>query len=278
MDCSLSAFSFTYSYLAAFSLKCVFKKIFWCELMICLEKLNLSYENTRLLRDISLNLQEGKHLAIMGESGSGKSLFARALIALFSQNYRLEAKQFLINEKNPTKLKKKALQEFRSEVALIFQDARNSFYPYLNLGDLFHIVLKTHTNLNAKERKYRAFECMQMLGLKDLELLWHSFAYQFSTGMARRIQLALALSSSPKYLICDELTASLDKENEQKLIALLKNLQKSLKLILITHDFNLLSLCDELLLFEKGSAKQFKVQEFLNSQNARLKAYKEFNV
>ena len=221
--------------------------------MICLEKLNLSYENTRLLRDISLNLQEGKHLAIMGESGSGKSLFARALIALFSQNYRLEAKQFLINEKNPTKLKKKALQEFRSEVALIFQDAQNSFYPYLNLGDLFHIVLKTHTNLNAKERKSKAFECMQMLGLKDLELLWHSFAHQFSTGMARRIQLALALSSSPKYLICDEL-------------------------ILITHDFNLLSLCDELLLFEKGSAKQFKVQEFLNSQNAWLKAYKEFNV
>ncbi|MBS4240174.1 nickel ABC transporter, ATP-binding protein [Campylobacter vulpis] len=243
--------------------------------MIVLRNLNLSYENTKLLKDISLNLQGGKHLAIIGESGSGKSLFARALIALFSQNYHLNAEEFLINEKNPTKLKNKALQEFRSEVALIFQDAQNSFYPYLNLGDIFHIVLKTHTNLNAKERKNKAFECMQTLGLKDLELLWHSFAYQLSTGMARRIQLALALSSSPKYLICDEITTSLDKQNEEKMIVLLKELKKNLSLILITHDFRLLSLCDEVLFFEKGKAKQFKAQEFLNSQNAWLKAYRE---
>ncbi|WP_270978094.1 ATP-binding cassette domain-containing protein [Campylobacter helveticus] len=278
MDGSLSTFGFACAYLAAFSFECVFEKIFRREIMIYLSGLNLSYEKVELLKDIHLNLEEGKHLAILGESGSGKSLFARALIALFHQNYHLNAKEFLINKKNPIHLKKRALQEFRGEVALIFQDAQNSFYPYLNLGDIFHIILRTHTDLDAKERKKRAFECMQRLGLKDLELLWHSFSYQFSTGMARRIGLALALSSSPKYLICDEITSSLDKENEKKMINLLKSLKDSLNLILITHDLRLISLCDEVLFFEKGRARQFKMQEFLNSQNAWLKAYGKFYV
>lgn len=240
--------------------------------MIEVQNLNLSLEGKTLLRDISFILKSGKNLAIMGESGSGKSLLARALIRLFGREYQLGAKVLRVDNKDILSLKDEPLRLFRAQFAVVFQDANDGFYPYLNLGDMFHIVLKTHTNLSAKERKERAFEYMRRLGFLDLELLWHSFVHQLSVGMARRLSLALALSSSPKYLICDEITASLDKENEKKIIAFLKERKN---LIFITHDLNLAKeLSDELLILKRGKVERFcKTREFFDENNAWLRAY-----
>lgn len=246
--------------------------------MIRIENLNLSFKNKTLLKDISFILEERKTLAILGESGSGKSLLSRALIRLFDKTYKLSAKSFFVANEEPLKFKEKDLRKFRSKVALILQDAHLSFYPFLDIGNMFHIVLKTHTKLDTKQRKQKAFECLKNLGFKDLDLLWHSYAHQLSVGMLRRVNLALALVCEPKYLICDEITASLDKENELRISKLLTEFKKQMNLILITHDLNLAkNLSDEILLLDKGKVLQkLPTSEFFQTPSGWIKAYKEF--
>lgn len=246
--------------------------------MIIIENLNLSFKNKKLLDNISFSLEDKKTLAIIGESGSGKSLLSRALIRLFDENYKLSAKRFLIANEELLKLKEKDLGKFRSKVALILQDAHSSFYPFLDVGNMFHIVLKTHTNLDKKQRKQKTFECFESLGFKDLDLLWHSYAHQLSVGMIRRVHLALALVCEPEYLICDEITSSLDKENELRIFKLLEQFKKQTNLILITHDLNLAkNLSDEILLLGKGKVLQnFSTELFFQISSDWVKAYKEF--
>ncbi|MBX1885724.1 ATP-binding cassette domain-containing protein [Campylobacter peloridis] len=235
--------------------------------MIEIVNLNLSFKGKILLKDINLNLESGKALAIMGKSGAGKSLLLKSMIKLFDKHYKLNAQKFHIDEKDVLSLKEKELNALRAKVNLLFQDVYGSFYPLVDIGSYFNIVLKTHTNLSTKEIKEKAFYYFECLGLKNHDLLWHSFIYQLSGGMARRVQIALALLSGAKYLLCDEITSSLDKANEEKIIAILKELKAQFKnFIFITHDVNLAKeLCDEVAIIEeKTLIYQMPMKEFLN--------------
>ncbi|EIA7764511.1 ATP-binding cassette domain-containing protein, partial [Campylobacter jejuni] len=138
-----------------------------------------------------------------------------------------------------------------------------------DIGNLCHLVLKTHTKLKQKERKDYAFSYFQKLGFENLDRLWHSYANELSLGMARRVSLALALLNQPQILICDEITASLDKENASKIISILEELKNTTALVCITHDLNLVnSLADEILMLEKNSSNLYSLNEFLRYYNA----------
>ncbi|AJC86900.1 ATP-binding cassette domain-containing protein [Campylobacter sp. RM16704] len=236
--------------------------------MIKIVNLNLSFKDKILLKNINLSLEEGKSLAIMGKSGAGKSLLLKSMIRLFDKHYKLSAQKFEIGQKNILDLKENELNALRAKVNLLFQDVYGSFYPLVDIGSYFNIVLKTHTDLSAKEIKEKAFYFFECLGLKNHDLLWHSFIYQLSGGMARRIQIALALLSGAQYLLCDEITSSLDRVNEEKIITILKTLKQQFKnLIFITHDLNLAKeLCDEVVIIEeKTSVYQMSIKDFLNN-------------
>ncbi|ECQ8787546.1 ABC transporter ATP-binding protein [Campylobacter coli] len=231
--------------------------------------LNISSKNNLLLKDINLDIKTGKTLMILGQSGVGKSLLGKALVRLLDSNFTISFDELSFHNSCIFNFNKEELRNFRSKVALVLQDAELSLYPYLDIGNLCHLVLKTHTKLNQKDRKRYAFDLLEKLGFDDVDLLWHSYANELSLGMARRVSLALALLSKPQILICDEITASLDKENVQKIIQILKKLKNTLGLVCITHDLNLVnSLADEVLFLEKNQAQLFRVDEFLRIYHA----------
>lgn len=231
--------------------------------------LSLKLKQKILFSSISFDVKIGQSLAIMGESGIGKSLLGKALVRLLDFKFEMSADELSFNDKAILNLNKNELRKFRSKVGLILQDAELSLYPYLDIGNLFHLFLKTHTKLNKKDRKAYAFSLLEKLGFENIDLLWHSYANELSLGMARRVSLALALLNKPQILICDEITASLDEENAQKIIQILKELKNSVGLICITHDLNLsVALADEVLFLEKSGAKLFKINEFLRLNNA----------
>lgn len=236
--------------------------------MIIVENLNLSFCNQMLLSNISFKLEEKESLVIMGKSGSGKSLLLKALINLFDKNYLIQAQKMQIHSQNPLTLNSKELSNLRAKVCLLFQDVYGSFYPLVDIGSYFNIVAKKHTSLNTKEIKERSFYYFECLGLQNFELLWHSFIYQLSGGMARRIQIALALLCEAKYLLCDEITSSLDSKNEQKIIHILKDLKNNFtNLIFVTHDLNLAyNLSDKILILEEGRIKEFSNIEAFKKQ------------
>lgn len=201
---------------------------------------------------------------ILGESGVGKSLLGKALVRLLDSNFTISFDELSFHDFCIFNFNKEQLREFRSKVALVLQDAELSLYPYLDIGNLCHLVLKTHTKLKQKERKDYAFSYLYKLGFEDLDRLWHSYVNELSLGMARRVSLALALLNKPQILICDEITASLDKENVSKIISILEELKNTTALVCITHDLNLVnSLADEILMLEKSDSNLYDLDEFL---------------
>ncbi|HDZ5025325.1 TPA: ABC transporter ATP-binding protein [Campylobacter jejuni] len=229
-----------------------------------IRNLNISLKNNVLLKNINLDIKTGKTLMILGESGVGKSLLGKALVRLLDSNFTISFDELSFHDFCIFNFNKEQLREFRSKVALVLQDAELSLYPYLDIGNLCHLVLKTHTKLKQKERKDYAFSYLYKLGFEDLDRLWHSYVNELSLGMARRVSLALALLNKPQILICDEITASLDKENASKIISILEELKNTTALVCITHDLNLVnSLADEILMLEKSDSNLYDLDEFL---------------
>lgn len=222
--------------------------------MINIENLNLIYKNHHILKNINLNIKNGKTLGIIGQSGSGKSMFVRTLINLLGNEFVLNASRFEILGKKVLSFSKKELVNYRKfDVGLIFQNAGESFHPLYNIGDIFITTLKNHYK-DVKEIKKIAFETFFRLGFDDVELLWHSFPMQISGGMLARVQIALNLCMKQKLLICDEITSSLDSINAQNIIDILKELKNELNFIIITHDpYVVYELADEICVFDSGS-------------------------
>ncbi|HEF9735763.1 TPA: ABC transporter ATP-binding protein [Campylobacter coli] len=231
--------------------------------------LSLKLNQKKIFENISFDIKIAKSLMIVGESGVGKSLLGKSLIRLLDPKFEINADEWSFNEVSVFNLNQNELRAFRSKVGLVLQDADLSLYPYLDIGNLCHLVLKTHTKLKQKERKDYAFSYFQKLGFENLDRLWHSYANELSLGMARRVSLALALLNQPQILICDEITASLDKKNASKIISILEELKNTTALVCITHDLNLVnSLADEVLFLEKNQAQLFRVDEFLRIYHA----------
>lgn len=236
--------------------------------------LNVRFKEREILKNISFKSKG--NLAIIGKSGSGKSTLARALSALLPKNLSLSAQTLkvcdfnLLSPKNSGSKGAKSLQELRKRVAFVFQDAQASFYPLLDIGRIFDIALKTHTKLNKKARKELAFSYFERLNLVQKDLIWHSYIWQLSGGMAMRVQLALALACGAQLLILDEPTSSLDSKNAQALSRLLKSLDK--RLIIISHDLDFVKdLCDELLLLDGGEVAEFALSnEFFKAPKSVL--------
>lgn len=246
----------------------LFAKNQWSKILK-VRNLSLKLNQKKIFENISFDIKIAKSLMIMGESGVGKSLLGKSLIRLLDPKFEISADEWSFNEVSVLNLNQNELRAFRSKVGLVLQDAELSLYPYLDIGNLFHLILKTHTKLNRKDHKRYAFDLLEKLGFDDIDLLWHSYANELSLGMARRVSLALTLLSKPQILICDEITASLDKENVQKIIQILKELKNTLGLVCITHDLNLVnSLADEVLFLEKNQAQLFKADEFLRIYHA----------
>lgn len=247
--------------------------------MIAIENFSLSHQKTLLLKNLTFKCN--KNLAIIGKSGCGKSLLAKSLIKLVDQSFNFTAKRFQVGIYNLLD-KRLNTTHLRKDYALILQDAHASFYPYLDIGSFFDIVLKTHLKLNQKQRKQLAFDYFHKLGLSNLEFIWHSYIHQLSGGMARRVQIALALALEPKMLLCDEITASLDEKSTHQLLQLLQDLTQHTQLFFITHDLHHARiLSEEVLILQSGeiiehsNTKQF----FQNPTSAYgreiLNAYKE---
>lgn len=232
--------------------------------MIKVKNLNLEFKGQKLLDHISFELGKSQTLAILGKSAAGKSLLIKSLICLVDKRFILSADELNISTFSPLKLDAKGLRNLRTRVGFVFQDARASFHPMFNMGEIFEMHLKERNKFGKKDRKKLAFSWLERLGFDDMELIWHSYAHQLSVGMAMRVQLALSLSLGAEILLCDEITSGLDETNTQNIINIFKGLKNEKSFVLISHELDFIkALSDEIIGLEKGkvveksSAKDF---------------------
>ncbi len=193
---------------------------------------------------VSLNIEPGEVVSIVGESGSGKSVSMLALMGLLPWTATITADTLRFDGQDLTTISKKQLRQIiGSKMAMIFQEPMTSLNPCFTIGFQLSETLKIHMGMNRAERKKRAIELLDLVGIPEPEKRLSAFPHQLSGGMNQRVMIAIAISCNPRLLIADEPTTALDVTIQAQILDLLLTLQKEkgMSLVLITHDMGVVA-------------------------------------
>ncbi|HBT19391.1 MAG TPA: peptide ABC transporter ATP-binding protein [Clostridiaceae bacterium] len=192
--------------------------------------------------DVSFSLEEDQTIAMIGESGSGKSVLVLSIMKLIDQPGKIIHGEVLYEGGVKTDLltlKERAMQKIRgNEIAMIYQDPMSTLNPLIPVGKQIEEALIIHKKGKKKEVKEKAMSLMKDVGIPDAEKRYKDLPGMFSGGMRQRIMIAMAIACNPKILIADEPTTALDVTIQAEILELLKKLQEEHKMsiILNTHD------------------------------------------
>ncbi|CAD7360290.1 MULTISPECIES: ABC transporter ATP-binding protein [Staphylococcus] len=197
------------------------------------------------VRGVDFYLNKGETLAIVGKSGSGKSVSTKAITKLFQgKSGRIKNGSIIFNGEDLTQKSEKELMKLRGkEISMIFQDPMTSLNPTMKIGKQVMEPIIKHIGLSKSEAKKRAIELLKLVGLKRVEERFNAYPHQFSGGQRQRIVIALALACEPKVLIADEPTTALDVTMQAQILDLMKELQQKIdtSIIFITHDLGVVA-------------------------------------
>ena len=196
------------------------------------------------VRDVSLTLQRGETLGIVGESGCGKSLTSLALMGLLPKKAVRTARKLTYADCNLLTVKDDAMSDLRgNRLAMIFQEPMTSLNPVYTIGNQLTEVARRHQRLTQRQARDRAIYLLEKVGISAAAERLNQFPHQLSGGLRQRIMIAMALMCSPDVLIADEPTTALDVTIQAQILNLLRELQRDLKMgmILITHDLGVVA-------------------------------------
>jgi len=193
---------------------------------------------------VSLNIEAGDVVSIVGESGSGKSVSMLALMGLLPWTAKVTADVLKFDGKDLLSMKNKERRKvIGREISMIFQEPMTSLNPCFTVGFQLKEALKTHLNMNRRERQERAEELLNLVGIPEPQKRLKAYPHQMSGGMNQRVMIAMAIACNPRLLIADEPTTALDVTIQAQILDLLLKLQEENKmsLVLITHDMGVVA-------------------------------------
>ncbi len=194
---------------------------------------------------ISYDLKEGETVAIVGESGCGKSVSALSIMGLIPDPPgRIIGGQIIFNGRDLRKLDQKGMRKVRGkEISMIFQEPMTSLNPLLTIERQLTETLEVHLNMGKKEAQTRAAEVLELVGIPDPERRLSQYPHQFSGGMRQRVMIAMAISTKPQLILADEPTTALDVTIQAQILELLKELTRrfGVAMIIITHNLGVVA-------------------------------------
>jgi len=197
-----------------------------------------------LLEDTSLAISEGQTLALVGESGAGKTLTALAVMGLLPRGAVIETGEVLLAGRNLLTLGERDLRRVRGrDMAMIFQDPMTSLNPMMTVGNQLAEVLRVHEGQRRRETRARCATALGEVGIADPESRLDAFPHELSGGMRQRVMIAMALLCEPKLLIADEPTTALDVTIQAQILELMRALQErhGTAILLVTHDLGVVA-------------------------------------
>ncbi|MDH2311693.1 ABC transporter ATP-binding protein [Methylobacterium brachiatum] len=198
----------------------------------------------RAVDGVSFAIQAGETLAIVGESGCGKSVTAMSILRLLPEPPASIAGAIRFEGKNLLDLPIKAMRKIRgNDISVIFQEPMTSLNPVLTVGRQIGETLRLHQGLSRREAEARAVEMLTLVGIPEPVRRVREYPHQLSGGMRQRVMIAIALACSPKLLIADEPTTALDVTIQAQILDLMRDLKRRVgaAIMLITHDLGVVA-------------------------------------
>jgi len=200
--------------------------------------------NVDVLRGVSFELHRGERVALVGESGAGKSLLATSIIQLFDSGSRIRAGQVVFEDQQLTQLTPKQLRHVRGRrIGMVFQDPMTNLNPSLTLEQQLLECILSHRNISRAEARLVALHKLRQVHIPAPEARLQQYPHQLSAGQRQRATIAMALALEPTLIIADEPTSALDVTMQAEVMSLLTHLCHSngVALLLITHDLSLVA-------------------------------------
>lgn len=228
--------------------------------MLEVEGLKVSVRRSRktyvpILDGISFSIAPGETLGVVGESGCGKSLTALSLMKLLPDNMKMTGSIRFDGQEISTYSKDKMRRIRGNQVSMIFQEPLTSLNPLHTIGQQIMEPMFLHTQLNAKQRRNRAIELLNDVGIPRANALVDEYPHQLSGGMRQRVMIAMAMACQPKLLIADEPTTALDVTVQAQILELMQKLKDEYQMavMMITHDLGVIAeVCDRVMVMYAG--------------------------
>jgi len=209
-----------------------------------------------LLSGVSFSLGAGERMAIVGESGAGKSVLVKAVLGLLPPQLQVNSGQVSYGEVDLLSLDKSKLRSLRSKhIAATLANAKSQLHPLTTVGGTFAAALAAHQKVSAPEARRRSIELLRMVGMNDPERRLEAYPHELSGGMAQRVCIALALMYRPRLLIADEPTAGLDVTVQRQVLDLMEKLARETGTaqLIVTSDLGIAAhYCDKVAVMQAG--------------------------
>ena len=219
------------------------------ENLLEVKNLSVSFDSpageVQAVRDVSFSLKKGEVLAIVGESGCGKSVLCKSIMKLLPASARIKNGSIIVGGQDITNYKERDMQKIRGKIfSMIFQDPMTSLNPTIKIGQQIAEAILVHEKKITKEQVYqRVIELMELVGIERPQERFHLYPYNFSGGMRQRSVMAIALASNPDILFADEPTTALDVTIQAQILDLLREVQEKMgtATILVSHDLGVVA-------------------------------------
>ena len=210
------------------------------------------------IRNISLDIYKGETIAIVGERGSGKSVFTKCLTGMLEENGKIAGGQILYSGVDLAQFKtNEEWQQIRGKrISTIFQDPMTSLDPIMKAGEQIAEMLRAKKNLNRREAREKVIEMFEKIGITPAEKRYEQYPFEMSGGMLQRIMIAMALICEPKLLIADEPTTAIDAITQYEILNELLHIKANhnTAMIFISHDLNAISrVADRIVVLNHGA-------------------------
>jgi oligopeptide/dipeptide ABC transporter ATP-binding protein len=221
----------------------------------------LTDKTVRAVRDLSLTLNRGETLGLVGESGCGKTVTAYSILRLLKNPGKIASGTIMYNNKNLTTLHEKGLRKIRGkEISMIFQEPMSSLNPVFKVGYQITETIMLHLQKDKKVAKEYAIELLHMVGIPNANSRYNAYPHELSGGMRQRVMIAIALSANPSILIADEPTTALDVTIQSQILDLLLRIQqeRQMSLLMISHDLGVVAnIADKIAIMYAGEIFEY---------------------